>query len=208
MGVRGYNIFPAAFEHRHHEKHRVRSSSFRDTHIAVSQYTKKLSNSHPSIKDPLADATAARREIKKELSCHSPQKSKKANQALYLCWPSLGKVQERTRAIHLDDYFTTTSFICHPPTAFRLQQGSLATPLVIGVWGFDGKRCPGFNGVRGVSASWDLAHQVSHTDLLFSYEALPPNFSILQNCAAGAFAGIAVRALFAATPYNLVAWLI
>ena len=30
------------------------------------------------------------------------------------------------------------------------------------------------------------------TNGVYSYEALPPNFSILENCAAGAFAGIAV----------------
>ena len=35
-------------------------------------------------------------------------------------------------------------------------------------------------------------HEGSHANVHFSYEALPPNFSILQNCAAGAFAGIAV----------------
>lgn len=29
--------------------------------------------------------------------------------------------------------------------------------------------------------------------LFYSYESLPPNFSLLQNMAAGAFAGIAVR---------------
>lgn len=32
-------------------------------------------------------------------------------------------------------------------------------------------------------------------DSLSSYEALPPNFSLLQNMTAGAFAGIAVRPL-------------
>ena len=32
-----------------------------------------------------------------------------------------------------------------------------------------------------------------------SYEALPPNFSILENCFAGAFAGIAVWTLSVAT---------
>ena len=39
----------------------------------------------------------------------------------------------------------------------------------------------------------ERTHQVRCADMLISYEALPPNFSILQNCAAGAFAGIAVR---------------
>jgi hypothetical protein len=33
-----------------------------------------------------------------------------------------------------------------------------------------------------------------HTDIEISYEGLPPNFSLLQNMAAGAFAGIAVCA--------------
>ena len=41
------------------------------------------------------------------------------------------------------------------------------------------------------SDTWNWANSV----LPFSYEGLPPNFSLLQNMAAGAFAGIAVSPL-------------
>jgi len=39
-----------------------------------------------------------------------------------------------------------------------------------------------------------LNHTHRRADVLFSYESLPPNFSLAANMAAGAFAGIAVRA--------------
>jgi hypothetical protein len=41
-------------------------------------------------------------------------------------------------------------------------------------------------------------HGVSGADTLYSYEALPPNFSLTANMLAGAFAGIAVRSELAA----------
>jgi len=38
-----------------------------------------------------------------------------------------------------------------------------------------------------------LSYVYRGTNKLFSYESLPPNFSLAANMAAGAFAGIAVR---------------
>lgn len=40
---------------------------------------------------------------------------------------------------------------------------------------------------------WDFLGARTKTDAYCSYEGLPPNFSLVQNMAAGAFAGIAVR---------------
>lgn len=47
-----------------------------------------------------------------------------------------------------------------------------------------------------------IASETASLTPLSSYEALPPNFTVWENCAAGAFAGIAVRTDYGVEPLD------